>query len=98
MDEAESYLFGLFEKVCCLRETARGEVWLGADRAGRPVIYKRIRRIETEHYLTEREARRFLLALADGLAVLHAHRILHRDRRAQRHLRARHDDAGAPRP
>lgn len=79
MDEAESYLFGLFEKVCCLRETARGEVWLGADRAGRPVIYKRIRRIETEHYLTEREARRFLLALADGLAVLHAHRILHRD-------------------
>lgn len=79
MDEAESYLFGLFEKVRCLRETARGEVWLGADRAGRPVIYKRIRRIETEHYLTEREARRFLLALADGLAVLHAHRILHRD-------------------
>ena len=125
MDEAESYLFGLFEKVCCLRETARGEVWLGADRAGRPVIYKRIRRtglplaelkalshplwpeiyaffedaaagethileecvqgeplsrrIETEHYLTEREARRYLLALADGLAVLHAHRILHRD-------------------
>ncbi len=45
MDEAESYLFGLFEKVRCLRETARGEVWLGADRAGRPVIYKRIRRI-----------------------------------------------------
>ena len=44
MDEAESYLFGLFEKVRCLRETARGEVWLGADRAGRPVIYKRIRR------------------------------------------------------
>ena len=125
MDEAESYLFGLFEKVRCLRETARGEVWLGADRAGRPVIYKRIRRIglplaelkalahplwpeiyafaedaeagethileecvqgeplsrriETEHYLTEREARRYLLALADGLAVLHAHRILHRD-------------------
>ena len=79
MDEAESYLFGLFEKVRCLRETARGEVWLGADRAGRPVIYKRIRRIETEHYLTEREARRYLLALADGLAVLHAYRILHRD-------------------
>ena len=125
MDEAESYLFGLFEKVRCLRETARGEVWLGADRAGRPVIYKRIRRtglplaelkalshplwpeiyaffedaaagethileecvqgeplsrrIELEHYLTEREARRYLLALADGLAVLHAHRILHRD-------------------
>ena len=125
MDEAESYLFGMFEKVRCLRETARGEVWLGADRAGRPVIYKRIRRIglplaelkalshplwpeiyaffedaaagethileecvqgeplsrriELEHYLTEREARRYLLALADGLAVLHAHRILHRD-------------------
>ena len=125
MDEAKSYLFGQFEKVRCLRETARGEVWLGADRAGRPVIYKRIRRIglplaelkalahplwpeiyafaedaeagethileecvqgeplsrriETEHYLTEREARRYLLALADGLAVLHAHRILHRD-------------------
>ncbi len=125
MDEAKSYLFGQFEKVRCLRETARGEVWLGADRAGRPVIYKRIRRIglplaelkalahplwpeiyafaedaeagethileecvqgeplsrriETEHYLTEREARRYLLALADGLAALHAHRILHRD-------------------
>ena len=115
MDEAKSYLFGQFEKVRCLRETARGEVWLGADRTGRPVIYKRIRRIglplaelkalahplwpeiyafaedaeagethileecvqgeplsrriETEHYLTEREARRYLLALADGLAA-----------------------------
>lgn len=125
MDAALEYLLGQFEKVRCLRETARGEVWLGADRAGRPVIYKCIRRtglplgelkaighplwpeiyafaedaergethileecvqgeplsrrIETERYLTEREARRDLLALADGLAVLHAHRILHRD-------------------
>lgn len=37
------------------------------------------RRIETGAYLTEREARALLLALAGGLAVLHAHGILHRD-------------------
>ena len=71
MDEAESYLFGLFEKVRCLRETHILEECV----QGEPLS----RRIETEHYLTEREARRCLLALADGLAVLHAHRILHRD-------------------
>lgn len=123
MDEALTYLLGRFEKIRCLHETPRGEVWLGADATGRPVIYKRLRRtglplaklqalahplwpevyafvetadethileecvqgepmthrLETERYLTEREARALLLALADGLAALHGVGILHRD-------------------
>lgn len=44
MDEALTYLLGRFEKIRCLHKTPRGEVWLGADAAGRPVIYKRLRR------------------------------------------------------
>lgn len=123
MDEALTYLLGRFEKIRCLHKTPRGEVWLGADAAGRPVIYKRLRRtglplaklqalahplwpevyafveaagethvleeyvqgepmtrrLETGLYLTEREARTMLLALADGLAALHGAGILHRD-------------------
>ena len=44
MGEALTYFLSQFEKLRCLRQTERGEVWLGADASGRPVIYKRLHR------------------------------------------------------
>ena len=38
-----SYLATMYERLRLLRRTERGEVWLAADRAGRPVIVKRAR-------------------------------------------------------
>lgn len=124
MKPAVEYLLAQCQKLHCLKQSPRGEVWMALDQAERPVIYKCLhrtglalthlkdihhplwpriyavaededgtthvleeyvqgepmsRRIETQQWLKEDEAKDILIQLASGLSILHAHHILHRD-------------------
>lgn len=123
MDSAvTAYLEAAYQKIRLLKDTAKSQIWLAADRAGQTVILKRLastdlplkalqeaacplcpkilcyaedrdctllveehiagdslQRLAAHRELTEKEATELLLAVAAGLAILHAHGIVHRD-------------------